>query len=391
VDPRLLETMRDTMTHRGPDGAGSWISDDGNVGLAHRRLSIIDLSTSASQPMANGDRTVWVTFNGEIYNHVELRNELKRLGRTEWQTDHSDTEVILQAYEAWGIDCIKRFRGMFAFGLWDSRDGKLWLVRDRLEKKPLYWAEFNGRFYFASEIKAIIADPSVPRAIDEEAVFHYLTFMTTPAPMTMFQGIKKLGAGQRMCVTRQGHHEVEQWWDVFDNVKKDHQRSDDQWAKVVRDSLAEAVRYRGVADVPVGVFLSGGIDSSTNAALFSMESGTKGVKTFTIGYKNAATYSNEHEYARQVAKLYKTQHHEINISAKDVIDFLPRLVHHQDEPIADPVCIPVYYVSELARKNGVVVAQLGEGSDELFWGYPFWRVALRLQKLNNVPFLGWAK
>jgi asparagine synthase (glutamine-hydrolysing) len=391
VDSRLLGAMRDTMAHRGPDGAGSWVSDDGNVALAHRRLSIIDLSTAASQPMANRGRDLWITFNGEIYNHVELRAELERLGRTEWQTDHSDTEVILQAYEQWGIDCVTRFRGMFAFGLWDSQSQCLWLVRDRLGKKPLYWAQFNGRFYFASEIKAIIEDPAVPRSIDEEAVFHYLTFMTTPAPLTMFQGIKKLGAGQRMRVTREGCGPVEQWWDVFDNVQKDHQRDDDEWAKLIRDKLAEAVRYRGVADVPVGVFLSGGIDSSTNAALFSIESGNKGVKTFTIGYKNATTYSNEHGYAREVAKLYQTQHHELDIDAKDVIDFLPKLVHHQDEPIADPVCIPVYYVSKLARNNGVVVAQLGEGADELFWGYPLWRIVLRLQKLNSVPLLGWLK
>lgn len=391
IDPHLLDAMRDTMVHRGPDGAGSWIADDGDVGLAHRRLSIIDLSTSAAQPMPNGDRTLWLTFNGEIYNHAELRKQLISLGHSDWHTDHSDTEVILRAYEHWGIDCVRRFRGMFAFALWDSRSRNLWLVRDRLGKKPLYYAQFNGRFYFASEIKAIIEDSSVPRAVDEEALFHYLTFMTTPPPLTMFEGIKKLGAGQRMCVTPEGCQQPEQWWDVFDGVEKEHERTDEVWAGLIREKLAEAVRYRGVADVPVGVFLSGGIDSSTNAALFSLESGEKGVKTFTIGYENSATYSNEHQYARQVAAQYKTQHHEINITAQDVIDFLPKLVHHQDEPIADPVCIPVYYVSELARRNGVVVAQLGEGADELFWGYPLWRVALRLQKLNTVPFLGWLK
>jgi len=383
IDRRLLKTMRDSMVHRGPDGAGVWLSDDKQIGLAHRRLAIIDLSDAAGQPMTNADAKTWLTFNGEIYNHLEIRADLVSSGYTDWKTDHSDTEMILKAYDNWGIDCVKRFRGMFAFALWDARLRELWLVRDRLGVKPLYWAQVGGRFYFASEIKAIIEDPSVPREIDEEALYHYLTFMTTPAPMTMFKGIRKLPAGFRMRITPKGDIREEEWWDLFDGVEKNHSSSEDEWAEVIRGELETSVEYRGVSDVPVGVFLSGGIDSSTNAALFNQVSAEKTIKTFTIGYEGASSYSNEHKYARQMAKLVGSEHYELNLSVQDLLDFMPRLVYHQDEPIADPVCIPVYYVSELAKKNGITVAQVGEGADELFWGYPMWKFALRLQKLNS--------
>ena len=222
IDEHLLCAMRDTMVHRGPDGKGVWLSKDRQVGLAHRRLSIIDLSDAATQPMANAEGDIWLTFNGEIYNHAEIRAELAALGYTQWKTDHSDTEVILKAYEHWGIDCVHHFRGMFAFVLWDDRSQELWLVRDRLGIKPLYWAQVGGRFYFASEIKAIIEDPAVPRRIDEEAAFHYLTFMTTPAPMTMFEGIRKLPAGYRMRVTPNSEIKEESWWDqviIINSIK----------------------------------------------------------------------------------------------------------------------------------------------------------------------------
>lgn len=385
IDEDLLCSMRDTMVHRGPDGAGLWLSGSGQIGLAHRRLSIIDLSSAATQPMSNIDSSLWLTYNGEIYNHAEIRAELVELGYTQWKTDHSDTEVILRAYEHWGIDCVHRFRGMFAFALWDERTQELWLIRDRLGIKPLYWAQVEGRFYFASEIKAIIEDASVPRRIDEEAVFHYLTFMTTPAPMTMFAGIRKLPAGYRMRVTPNGDINEESWWDLFDGVEKDHNRTEDEWAEAIREELEISVRYRAVSDVPVGVFLSGGVDSSTNAAMFNKVSQERVMKTFTIGYEGSESYNNEHVYARQMAKIVGSEHHELNLTVQDLLDFMPRLVYHQDEPIADPVCIPIYYVSELAKKNGITVAQVGEGADELFWGYPLWKYSLQMQKLNKWP------
>lgn len=380
-----LNSMRDTMRHRGPDGAGSWISKDGRVGLGHRRLSIIDLSTLALQPMSNEDGSIVIVFNGEIYNHSEIRKELLAIGGHTWKTDHSDTEVIIHAYEQWGIDCIHRFRGMFAFAIWDGRQRCLWLVRDRIGIKPLYWTNADGRFYFASEIKAMIEDKRVPRAISEEAFYHYLTFLTTPAPMTLFEGIYKLPAGYRLQVMANGEIKEEKWWDVFDGVKKDYARSMDDWAAVLLDKLTESVQYRMVSDVPVGVFLSGGIDSSTNAVLFNRLAGGKKIKTFTIGYQNVTTYNNEHKYARQISSMIDSEHHELDLTVKDLIDFLPRLIYHQDEPIADPVCIPIYYVSELARKNGVTVAQVGEGADELFWGYPIWKYSFYLQKMNEWP------
>jgi len=385
IDEHLLCSMRDTMIHRGPDGAGVWVSDNRQVGLAHRRLAIIDLSVSAKQPMTNAAGNLWLTFNGEIYNHAEIRTELISLGYTQWNTDHSDTEVILKAYEHWGIECIDHFRGMFAFALWDERSQALWLVRDRLGIKPLYWAQVDGRFYFASEIKAIIEDPSVPRKIDEEAAFHFLTFMTTPAPMTMFEGIRKLPAGYRMRVTPNGDVKEESWWDLFDGVDKNHTRTESEWAEAIREELETSVRFRAVSDVPVGVFLSGGIDSSTNAALFNEVAQGKQIKTFTIGYEGSTSYNNEHAFARQMAKLVGSEHHELNLTVRDLLDFMPRLVYHQDEPIADPVCIPVYYVSELAKKNGITVAQVGEGADELFWGYPLWKYSLQMQKMNRWP------
>lgn len=180
ITPDFLERMRDTMVHRGPDGAGLWVSDDRTIGLGHRRLSIIDLSESAAQPMSTGDGSLWITFNGEIYNHAEIRKELVQLGHHSWKTDHSDTEVLLRAFQQWGIDCVERLRGMFAFAVWDARKQELWLVRDRIGIKPLYYSEHNGRFAFASEIKALLADPQQPRKINEEGLFYYLTYLTTP-------------------------------------------------------------------------------------------------------------------------------------------------------------------------------------------------------------------
>jgi asparagine synthase (glutamine-hydrolysing) len=391
IDQNELVAMRDTMIHRGPDGAGAWTDAAGRLGLGHRRLSIIDLSDAAAQPMHSHDGRISLVFNGEIYNHAELRAELQQLGHHHWKTDHSDTEVIINAYLQWGIDCIKRFRGMFAIALWDDANRELWLVRDRLGVKPLYWTIADERLLFASEIKALLESPGIPRAINEEAVFHYLTFMTTPAPQTMFAGIQKLRPGARIRVTTTGLLEEDVWWDPFDTVEKDHAATEAEWAQRIREELETAVRYRAVSDVPVGVFLSGGIDSSTNTALFSRIADGGEVKTFTIGYENSATYSNEHEYARLVSRQCQTDHHELNLTHDDLVRFLPKMIFHQDEPIADPVCIPVYYVSKLARDHGVTVAQVGEGADELFWGYPFWKIQLQLQKLNDLPVPRWLK
>lgn len=384
TEPYIVK-MRDTMVHRGPDGGGVWISPDKRIGLGHRRLSIIDLTTVANQPMCNEDGSIQTVFNGEIYNHAEVRAELVKLGGHRWKTDHSDTEVIIHAFEQWGIECLHKFRGMFAIGLWDSRRRELWLIRDRIGIKPLYYSIHDNRIVFASEIKALLQDPDQKRAVHEEAFYHYLSFLTTPAPQTLFDGIKKLPPGTWLKVTEDGHTHEERYWDVLDHTTPLTNVSEDEISRMILSELRTAVKLRKVSDVPVGVFLSGGIDSSTNAALFSEGEGGP-VKTFSIGYEgNYQSYQNELHYAHKMADLVKAEYHEKLLTIDDLIDFLPRMVQLQDEPIADPVCVPVYYVSKLARDNGVIVCQVGEGSDELFWGYPSWKTALNLQRYDDLP------
>jgi asparagine synthase (glutamine-hydrolysing) len=384
VEKEILIRMRDTMVHRGPDSAGIWISSDRRVGFGHRRLSIIDLSESANQPMCNEDGTVWIVFNGEIYNHKEIRPELEAKGHR-FKTDHSDTEVIIHAFEEWGQDCVHRFRGMFAFSIWDDRKKELSLFRDHIGIKPLYYTFQNGKFIFASEIKAIVTHPEVLRSVDEEAFYHYLSFLTTPAPHTLFRGIMKIPCSCYGKVKEDGHIEIHRYWDVLDYTSPLLHLTEEKAAAYILEELRIAVQYRKVSDVPVGVFLSGGIDSSVNALLFS-EGEEKPVKTFSIGYdKDYRSYKNEFEYARSIAALIGAEHFERQITIEDFIDFLPKLIYYQDEPIADPVCVPLYYLCKLAREKGVIVCQVGEGNDELFCGYPGWKIFLKLQKFSNFP------
>jgi asparagine synthase (glutamine-hydrolysing) len=379
-----ITRMRDTMVHRGPDGGGAWVSDDSRVALGHRRLSIIDLSETADQPMSNADGSLTLVFNGEIYNHAEIRAELNNPGSFRWKTDHSDTEVILHAFEQWGIDCIEKFRGMFAIGLWDARRRELWLIRDRIGVKPLYYSIHHGRLTFASEIKALLQDPEQERAVDEESFYHFLSFLTTPAPKTLFRGIHKLPGGTWLRVRLDGSTEERRYWDVLTRTQPLLKESEEDIAERIREELRTAVQLRKVSDVPVGVFLSGGIDSSVNAALFS-EGASTPVQTFSIGYDdNYKSYPSELPYARKMAEFVGADHHERLLTQQDLIDFLPEMIRLQDEPIADPVCVPVYYVSKLARDNGVIVCQVGEGADELFCGYPMWKLKLHLQKYGNV-------
>ncbi|HWN22728.1 MAG TPA: asparagine synthase (glutamine-hydrolyzing) [Gaiellaceae bacterium] len=385
VTEELVTRMRETVAHRGPDGADTWVADDGRIGLGFRRLAIIDLSTDAMQPMTNEDGSIRLVFNGEIYNHAEIRAELEALGGHTWRTDHSDTEMIVHAFEQWGIDCLHRFRGMFALAIWDARAQELWLVRDRIGIKPLYFSVHHGRITFGSEIKALLQDPQQERAVDEEAFFHYLSFLTTPAPQTLFRGINKLPGGTWLRVTADGAIREQRYWDPLDAADPLTDVPEDEIAARVLDELRTSVRLRKVSDVQVGVFLSGGIDSSTNAALFS-EGEAGPVKTFSIGYKGEYdSYTNELHYARQMADIVGAEHHERLLDVDDLLDFLPKMVQLQDEPIADPVCVPVYYVSKLARDNGVTVCQVGEGADELFWGYPAWKTYRNLQRYDDLP------
>jgi asparagine synthase (glutamine-hydrolysing) len=385
VSDDLLTKVRDTMVHRGPDGGENWIDEDGRIGLAHRRLSIIDLTTIANQPMSNEDDSIWVVFNGEIYNHKDIRAELEAIGGHTWKTDHSDTEVIIHAYEQWGMVFLEKLRGMFAIAIWDKKKRELMLVRDRMGVKPLYYSINNDRIIFASEIKAILVDPSQERKVDEEAFFHYLSFMASPSPNTLFDGIKKLPPATWLKINEQGDIQETKYWDIWDNAGKVQYKDEKELTDKILAELRTAVKLRKVSDVPVGVFLSGGIDSSTNTVLFSEGEGLP-VKAFSIGYEGEYdSYKNEVEYARQMADYAGAEYFEKLLNIDDLIDFLPLMIHLQDEPIADPVCVPVYYVSKLARENGVIVCQVGEGADELFWGYPTWKIKWNLQRVGDIP------
>ena len=257
--------LRDCLAHRGPDGMGVWVAPDGQVGLGHRRLAIIDLTPSGVQPMSDANGRIWLTYNGEIYNHAELRRDLEALGHR-FRSAGSDSEVIIYAYRQWGIDAVQRFRGMFAFALWDADLRRLWLVRDRVGIKPLYYTTQAGRLLFASEIKALLADRDVPRQIDEGALFQYLTFLTSPAPETLFANIRKLAGGSMLLVHGDGRVEERRYWDAV-RASAPVTGTDEEIAAELLHLLRDSVRLHKVSDVPVGVFLSGGIDSSTIAAL----------------------------------------------------------------------------------------------------------------------------
>src|SRR5437588_2745087 len=373
VDTALVRRMRDVMTHRGPDAAGELIFDGGRGGFGFRRLSIVDLSPAGNQPMRGCTDRVWLVFNGEIYNHVKLRAGLQQRGHQ--YSSQTDSETILHLYEERGLDFIDEIEGDYAIALWDADRERLVLTRDRAGVKPLYFHQHNGRFIFASEIKAILEHPSVMPDVNEEALYHYLTFVTTPAPQTLFRGIQKLPAGHLLVINRSGEARLTQYWDALPpaspvvRTEAEHQQN-------ILELLRSSIKKRMMADVPFGVFLSGGVDSSANVALMA-EQMSRPVETFTVAYSDHEEL-NELNSARATARRFATNHHEVRIGDEEMRAFLPELVFHQDEPVADPVCVPLYYVSKLARDSGTVVVQVGEGSDELFSGYDKYVKYLRL-------------
>jgi asparagine synthase (glutamine-hydrolysing) len=393
VELGLVERMRDRVRHRGPDSAGAQIFDGGRLGLGFRRLAIVDLSSAGNQPMRGcEDAGVWLVFNGEIYNHSRLREGLEERGHV--YASRTDSETIIHLYEERGLDFVNDIEGDFAIALWDSRRERLVLARDRVGVKPLYFTQASGRLVFASEIKSILAHPEISAEVDEAALYHYLSFLTTPAPSTLFRGINKIPAGHMLVCGRDGSVQTIRYWDALPpepptNGGARALSEEEQRAEILR-LLRESVAKRMMSDVPFGVFLSGGVDSSANVALMA-EQMTRPVETFTVAYSDHEEL-NELDSARDISRRFGTNHHEVLIGERDMLDLLPALVFHQDEPLADPVCVPLYYVSKLARESGTIVVQVGEGSDELFSGYDkyvkylrlyerFWRHAERAPRL----------
>lgn len=391
IDRQYLEDMNNQMIHRGPDGARIWLSNDNLVGMGHRRLSIIDLSERASQPMENEDGSVVLTFNGEIYNHAEIRRELEATGHHIWRTDHSDTEVIIHAYEEWGMKCLERFRGMFAFVLWDSKKRTAYAVRDRMGIKPLYYMISGGVFTFASDINSLLKVMPRKPSVNERALYDYLSFLCTPGEDTLFSEIKKLEPARYLAIKNDGSQiKKVQYWDVLDHLRPEIYNASEN--EIIEELLREfrvAANLRKESDVPVGVFLSGGVDSSTNAVVFA-ETSKEPVETFSVGYdKKYLGCSSEFAYARKVADQIKANRHEVVMDEEKTIAFLDEMIKLQGEPLADPVCVPVYYLSKLARENGVIVCQVGEGADELFAGYGFWKtwqMVIFLSKMDVSPY-----
>jgi asparagine synthase (glutamine-hydrolysing) len=387
VERGLVERMRDQMPHRGPDDAGALIFDEARGGLGFRRLSIIDLSEAGHQPMHGCTTQVWLVFNGEIYNHARLREGLEARGHV--YASHTDSETILHLYEERGLDFVQDIEGDYAIALWDAEREQLVLVRDRIGVKPLYFYHHDGRFIFASEIKAILQHPAVTADVDEESLYHYLTFLTTPAPHTLFRGIKKIPAGHMAVVKRDGTLQLVKYWDALPPLRAmDEPRDEEECKSEILRLLRESITKRMMSDVPFGVFLSGGVDSSANVALMA-EQMSRPVETFTVGFRDAE-HLNELESARRISRDFGTNHHEVIIATEEMQKFLPDLVFHQDEPIADPVCVPLYYVSKLARDSGTIVVQVGEGADEIFSGYDNYVRHLRIyekfwQHAERVP------
>ncbi|MCA1594725.1 MAG: asparagine synthase (glutamine-hydrolyzing) [Acidobacteria bacterium] len=367
VDGELLARMNEAIRHRGPDEDGFYLK--GRVGLAMRRLAIIDLA-GGQQPIHNRDRTAWIVFNGEIYNYREVREHLEKLGHS-FYTD-CDTEIIVHLYDRYGADCPKHLRGMFAFAIWDERKEELFLARDRVGKKPLLYAQAGSKFIFGSEFNALLQHPDISRDVDREAIHHYLSFMCVPAPLTAYRSIRKLEPGHSLRLTRDGEVKIERYWQP--DFSKKLKISEEEAGERAVEILREAVRVRLMSEVPLGAFLSGGIDSSTVVALMSEES-SEPVKTFSIGFEEQ-DFSELH-HARRIAEHVSADHHEF-IVRPDAMEVLPTLVEHYGEPYADSSAIPTYYVSRETRRH-VTVALNGDGGDECFAGYERY-AAMRLSE-----------
>jgi len=385
IDEELLKEMNDMLSHRGPDEEGYYVSVKCkvqgvkvNVGLGMRRLSIIDLE-GGSQPIYNEDKSIVIIENGEIYNFLKLREDLEKKHRFYTKTD---TEVVVHLYEDYGIDCLKYLRGMFAFAIWDEKKKQLFLTRDRIGKKPLYYTWLNGNFYFASEIKSFLVLPDFKKEVNLKAIHYYLTYQYIPSPMTIWKGVYRLEPASYLVLNKEGRLKMTRYWSI--DFRKKTKLSFEESKRIIRELLKEATKLRLISDVPLGAFLSGGIDSSIIVGFMSQLS-SKPVKTFSIGFQEQEF--SELEYARIVAKRFGCDHHEF-IVKPDYINILPKIVWHYDQPYADSSAFPSYYVAQMARRF-VKVALNGDGGDENFAGYNRYKyqMLLRYRIYDKLPEL----
>lgn len=374
--PSEIGAMISNIAYRGPDGIGQICLEPDNIAFGHRRLSILDITDAGKQPMVSASGRYWLTYNGEIYNYLEIRAELESLGII--FRSASDTEVLLNAYEQWGAACLSRLMGMYAFAIWDREKRELFAARDRLGIKPLYYAETSHGIVFASEIKSILAVRNNSGQVDVNLIDAYMDFGYVPGEDTLHKGIKRLLPGHTLT-WRDQHTEVKQYWDLnFDQTAREGiSESAEKVTSLLKDSIALHLR----SDVPLGVFLSGGLDSSAVVALLSPGAGS-GLKTFSVAYNFGPEY-DETPYARQVSKAFSTDHHEVYVTPKQFVDFVPSYIWHMDEPVTEAAAISLYFVSKLAREN-VVVCLSGEGSDELFAGYDFYKYNLAIEKARGL-------
>jgi len=359
----LNRRMNRALSHRGPDHDGIWHDEKKQVFFGHRRLSIIDLSEAANQPMSGRGGTVLV-FNGEIYNFRELKTDFPEYPFI----SNSDSEVLLPMYQRYKAEMLEKLNGMFAFALWDPGKRELLLARDRTGEKPLYYTEQKGVFAFSSEVRALLTLPWIRRELDMEALYHFLTFNKLPAPMTMFKGIHKFRPGHFMRVGLDGIFEYRSYWQP--SWKALDTDETQEITERVHGSLAEAVRLRMVSDVPVGAFLSGGVDSSAVVAFMAHHT-NEPITTFSVGFPGMEAY-DERNYARMIAQRYHTHHLEKEVTPRDIQEFLPQVARVFDEPLSDPTSIPIYFISQMAHEHGVKVVMTGDGGDELFAGYRNW-------------------
>ncbi|MDQ3748688.1 MAG: asparagine synthase (glutamine-hydrolyzing) [Acidobacteriota bacterium] len=373
IDREILQKMNDAIIHRGPDDDGFYVNE--NIGLAMRRLSIIDIA-HGKQPIHNYDKSAWIVFNGEIYNFQQLRADLEKRGH-EFYTN-SDTEVVIHLYDEYGIDCVQHLRGMFAFAIWNAREKSLFLARDRIGKKPLLYShQSNGNLIFGSEFSALLKHPEISKEVDYEAIHHYLSYLCVPAPLTAYKQIRKLEPAHWL-IWKNGKVKTQRYWlpDFTNKIKISEYEAIEETTRILR----EATKLRMISEVPLGAFLSGGVDSSTIVALMAEESTTP-VKTFSIGFEEQDF--NELKYAKRVAEHIGAEHHEF-IVKPDALEILPTLVEHYGEPFADTSAIATYYVSRETRKH-VTVALNGDGGDESFAGYERYFAMQLAEKYHYLP------